>query len=96
MLTITNCKKEQVNGQDYHNFYFSDGSWVGLTPSEGLWEFMEDDDDDEDSYISGGYQVDGGCVVDYDGCFQLPVHVVKAFRKMNLKVDSIIVETCKS
>lgn len=82
-----------MNGQSYFNFYFSDDSWVGLTPSEGLWEFIKADD--EDSYISGGYQVDGGCVVDYDGCFELPVHVVRAFRKLNLKVDSYIIETCK-
>lgn len=94
MLTITSFNKEQVNGQVYFNFYFSDDCWVCLIPSEGLWEFMEADD--EESYISGGFQIDGGCVVDYDGCFQLPVHVVRAFRKLNLKVDPYIVATSKS
>ena len=68
-------------------------SWACVNPNEGTFEFM-DDEEDEDSYVSGGFALDDGdvegvfvseefhgnmSVTDYDGCYQLPPLVKRAF-----------------
>ena len=49
-----------------HNFYFNNGTW----------EYQ--DGDDEETYISGCFILDGKTVIDYDGCYELPKEVVLA------------------
>ena len=61
-------KTEMKDGVD--NFYFDTEEWVAIDKSEGLWEYQECED--EESYLSGGFVVDGCTVIDYDGCYELP------------------------
>lgn len=68
-----------------HNSYFDNGAWVGITPSEGTWEYQLDDD--EDSYISGGFILEGNTVIDYDGCYELPVEVILALGEESYDLD---------
>lgn len=70
-------KREKKDGVE--NFYFDTEEWVAIDKSEGLWEYQEGDD--EESYLSGGFVVDGGTVIDYDGCFELPNVVILALSK---------------
>ena len=67
-------KQEKKDGVE--NIYFDTQEWVAIDKSEGLWEYQEGDD--EESYISGGFVVDGGTVIDYDGCYELPKAVMLA------------------
>lgn len=71
-------KKENLTGSNTTVFNFDNGAWVtiyngGLT-GDGFWEFQADEDDEE-SYRSGGLWFDGNVIEDYDGCFELPVEV---------------------
>ena len=59
-----------------HNFYFDNGTWVGITPDDETWEYQEGDD--EETYSSGCFILEGKTVIDYDGCFELPKEVVLA------------------
>lgn len=68
-----------------HNTYFDNDVWVGITPAEQTWEYQEGDDDE--SYMSGGYTVDGCTVIDYDGCFELPKEVILALAEENYEID---------
>lgn len=79
-MRISNVNKEG----EITNVYFDNGVWVGLYKEEGLWEFQIGDDDD--SYLSGGFVLDGGVVIDYDGVFELPEEVEKALRHF-YKID---------
>ncbi len=65
-------KQEKKDGVE--NIYFDTQEWVAINKSEGSWEYQEGDDDD--SYISGGFVVDGVTVVDYDGCYEMPEAVM--------------------
>ncbi len=67
-------KREKKDGVE--NFYFDTEEWVAIDKSEGLGEYQEGDD--EESYMSGGIVVDGGEVIDYDGCYSLPQAVILA------------------
>ena len=67
-------KIEKKDGVD--NFYFDTEEWVAIDNGEGLWEYQEYDD--EESYLSGMFVVDGGVVIDYDGCYELPKAVTMA------------------
>jgi len=68
-----------------HNTYFDNDVWVGITPSEQTWEYQKGDD--EDTYTSGGYVLDGCTVIDYDGCFELPKEVMLALREESYDLD---------
>lgn len=70
-------------------FKFKNGVQVQITPMGCLWEYYCPDpyDDDDDVYLSGGYVVDDNTVVDYDGCFDLPVEVQKCLKHLGYKLD---------
>ena len=70
-----------------HNFYFDDerNTWVGITPSTQTWEFQQDDD--EESYLSGSYITDLNTVVDYDGVYGLPAEVIMALSDMGFDIE---------
>ena len=76
---------EKVNEQGGHEYTFDNGAWVCITPGEGTWEYQKGDD--EDTYISGGYVVDGCTVIDYDGCFELPKEVAIALTAKGYMLD---------
>ena len=70
-------KQEKKDGVE--NFYFDTEEWVAIDKSEGIWEYQEGDD--EESYVSGRFVVDGVTVIDYDGVFELPTPVMLALSK---------------
>ena len=80
-MTITDRKTEQ--GYEY---WFDNGSWVRLTPDEETWEFQGDEEDPE-TYMCGGYSVEGNKVWDYDGCFELPSEVFIAMSDYGYDID---------
>jgi hypothetical protein len=69
-----------------HNFKFDNGAWVCIWPEDESWEFQSDEDDEE-SYMSGGYELDGNTVEGYDGCFELPKEVQTALEDYGYKLD---------
>jgi len=71
-MTLT--KRETEGSIEY--FLFDTDAWVAVHKEEGLWECQ--DGEDIDSYQSGGFVVDNGTVVDYDGCYGLPESVISA------------------
>jgi len=70
-----NLSSRNIEGK-YHNSYFDNGVWVGIIPEDKTWEYQ--DSDDEETYISGSFTVEGKTVIDYDGCYELPAEVVMA------------------
>lgn len=54
-------------------------TWAHIDLDEGLWEYMEDEDDG-DTYQSGGLWIEDNVLEDYDGCFELPPRVVFLLR----------------
>lgn len=85
-MKIDSRNVETQSGEKVHNFYFDDGkTWVGITPSQGIWEYQYGED--EDTYISGGYVVDGNTVIDYDGCYELPATVIFALSDFGYDID---------
>ncbi len=80
-------RNEEVNfGEKVHNFYFDENdTWVGITPSSGSWEIQDGEDDE--TYMSGGYVVDGNTVIDYDGCYELPAAVILALSEFGYDID---------
>ena len=73
-----------------HEYRFDNGAWVRLlpeeAPDEGSWEFMGDEDDEE-TYMSGGYLLEGKTLYEYDGCFELPKEVVLAMADYGYEID---------
>lgn len=69
-MKITNQEKKD----GVENIYFDTQEWVAINKAEGIWEYQKGDNDE--SYISGGFVVDGSTVIDYDGCFELPKAVI--------------------
>ena len=85
-MKIVSRNVETQSGEKVHNFYFDEnGTWVGITPSQETWEVQ--DGDDEETYMSGGYVVDGNTVIDYDGCFELPKQVILALSEYGYNID---------
>lgn len=84
-MVILSRNRESQSGKYVDNFYFDSGVWVGIRKSEGLWEYQEGDDDE--TYMSGGYVVDGNSVIDYDGCFELPREVENALRELGYMIE---------
>lgn len=74
---------------NYAKFKFANGVEVQIAPNECLWEYYCSDpyDDDDDVYLTGMYVVEGNCVIDYDGCFSLPVEVTKCLKHLGYKLD---------
>ena len=67
----------------------SDGSWVSIDCDNHSWEYQSDADDD-DTYISGNYDIDDVCndsVVGYDGCYELPAGVKAALKAVGYTLD---------
>ena len=50
-------------------------AWAKIDLEEGLWEYMDDENDGE-TYQSGGLWIEDNVLEDYDGCFELPALVV--------------------
>ena len=63
--------KETKNKENVE-FKFDNGAWVSI--DSDTWECQSDEDDDE-SYCSGGLWFEEKDLVDYDGCFELPKEV---------------------
>lgn len=59
--------------------------WVAVDKQNGTWEFMEDND--EESYMSGCYYVEGKNVVDYDGAYELPLEVRDLLENVGYQID---------
>lgn len=63
-------------------YTFDTGEWVSLWISGREWEYQQGDDDD--TYMSGGFFTDDdnpNVVVDYDGCYDLPLAVRVAIER---------------
>lgn len=46
---------------------------IDVTDDDCIWEYQ--DEDEEDSYVSGTFVLEGETVIDYDGVFDLPLLV---------------------
>ena len=85
-MKIISKNMENVNGEKVVNFYFDEKLiWVGIWKSTWSWEYQEDDDDE--SYLSGNFVVDGCCVIDYDGCYELPESVCLALTDLGYTLN---------
>lgn len=84
---MTIIEKKTELGYEYK---FDNGVWVRLLPEDGhecgSWEF-QGDEEDEETYMSGGYTLDGNTVYDYDGCFELPAEVIIAMADYGYNID---------
>lgn len=52
----------------------SEWAKIEVTDDVNIWEYA-DEDDEEDSYVSGTFVLEGDTVIDYDGVFELPIMV---------------------
>lgn len=52
----------------------------------GSWEYMSDEQD-SDTYESGGLWFDGRYLASYDGCYELPYMVEKVLRKAGIDLS---------
>ena len=55
---------------------------------KGSWEYMSDEQDSE-TYESGGLWFDGRYLVDYDGCYELPYMVEKTLREAGIDLSEL-------
>lgn len=76
-------KKSEHGG---HEYKFDNGEWVCLWPEDESWEYQKDPDDEE-TYMSGGFELEGNTVEGYDGCFELPQAVQDALVEYGYKLD---------
>lgn len=78
-------KRNEDNG--IREFWFDDvdESWVAITPGSHCWEYEENNDDD--TYVSGNFVTDGNTVIDYDGIYDLPVAVILALSALGYDID---------
>lgn len=63
---------------------FDNGAWVSIGSDN--WECQSDEDDDE-TYCSGGLWFEGKSIVDYDGCFELPKEVKMALTHLGYDLE---------
>ena len=85
-MKIISKNIEKVIEEKVFNFYFDEEYiWVGIWKDSCSWEYQEDDD--EESYLSGNFVVDGCCVVDYDGVCELPEPVCLALADLGYALD---------
>lgn len=70
-------------------FKFANGVEVEIAPKECLWEYYRpaSNDYDDDDYLTGIFVVENNCVIDYDGCFDLPVEVQKCLKHLGYELD---------
>ena len=87
-MKVIESKEGQEFGMKKHDVYFDTYEWVCIWIDSEEWEYQEDDN--PDTYLSGGYEREGKTIVDYDGCFELPEAVKKAFRHLGYKLDRYI------
>lgn len=74
--------KEKVVNDSYGNMI-----WVAVDINALTWEYMENDEGE--SYMSGNFDTEGKIVVDYDGCFELPVEVLDFMDELGYITDDI-------
>ena len=63
--------------------------WLCINTEDHTWEYQDDVDDDE-TYVSGGYETDDDrpcTVTGYDGCFDLPYAVKEALRNLGYALE---------
>lgn len=84
MVILSKTRVKEL-GEYVENFYFDTGVWVGIRKTEGIWEYQEGDDDE--TYQSGGFVVDGNSVIDYDGCFEIPREVEATLRELGYRIE---------
>ena len=68
-----------------------DGEWVRIDRAEQTWEYQTDPDDEE-TYISGGFQTDDHDrfkVIGYDGCFELPQKVRETMEELEYDLSEL-------
>ena len=85
-MKIISKNVETVNDEKVINYFFDEENiWVGIRKDSCSWEYQEDEDDE--SYLSGNFVVDGCCVIDYDGCYELPNSVCLALTDLGYTLD---------
>lgn len=75
----------------YPGHTFPSGEWVKIDRAGQTWEYQPDPDDDE-TYISGGFQTDDHDrfkVIDYDGCFELPKAVYDGLASLDYDLSEL-------
>ena len=87
-MKVIDSKKGQEHGMTKYDVYFDTYEWVCVWTDSEEWEYQEADD--SDTYLSGCYEREGKTIVDYDGCFELPEAVKRAFRHIGYKLDRYI------
>lgn len=63
----------------------SEWAKIEVTDDVNTWEYA-DEDDEEDSYVSGTFVLEGDTVIDYDGVFELPI-LVRIFLGSHYRLD---------
>lgn len=63
----------------------SEWAKIEVTDDVNIWEYA-DEDDEEDSYVSGTFVLEGDTVIDYDGVFELPI-LVRIFLGSHYHLD---------
>lgn len=75
----------------YPGHTFPNGEWVKIDRAGQSWEYQPDPDDEE-TYISGGFQTDDHDrfkVIDYDGCFKLPKAVYDGLASLDYDLSEL-------
>jgi hypothetical protein len=69
----------------YFENVYDNGVWVAVDKLNGTWEYMQNNDGD--TYMSGGYEVEGHTVVAYDGAYELPIEVIDLMKDLGYIID---------
>lgn len=71
------------------DFWTMAGQWARIEVEEQAFEYMEDEDDEE-TYVSGGFVTDGtNLIIDYDGVYELPALVKRAFEILSYDLSEL-------
>lgn len=70
-------------------FATTTGQWACISVLEQLFEYMEDEDDEE-TYVCGGFITDDtNLITDYDGVYELPALVKRAFEILSYDLSEL-------
>lgn len=61
--------------------------WYQIDTINQCWEYQPTDD--EESYMSGNFYLEGKTVIDYDGCFDLPQTIKDGLVKLGYDLSEL-------
>lgn len=82
-------RKHDSRTDDIINYWFDNGAWCSVDMEGSSYEYQEDEDDEE-TYISGSLEFENKVLIGYDGCYELPIEVIEAVKDLGHKIDEAV------